>query len=35
MWVKGSGGDLGTLKKNGLAALYVDRLNNLKKYIKE
>src|ERR1041385_6568573 len=31
MWVKGSGGDLGTLKKNGLAALYVDRLNNLKK----
>jgi len=31
MWVKGSGGDLGTLKKSGLAALYVDRLNNLKK----
>jgi len=30
MWVKGSGGDLGTLKKNGLAALYVDRLLNLK-----
>lgn len=30
MWVKGSGGDLGTLKKNGLAALYVDRLNSLK-----
>jgi rhamnulose-1-phosphate aldolase/alcohol dehydrogenase len=30
MWVKGSGGDLGTLKKNGLAALYVDRLNALK-----
>jgi rhamnulose-1-phosphate aldolase/alcohol dehydrogenase len=30
MWVKGSGGDLGTLKKNGLAALYVDRLRNLK-----
>src|SRR4029077_13534954 len=30
MWVKGSGGDLGTLKKNGLAALYLDRLNNLK-----
>ena len=30
MWVKGSGGDLGTMKKNGLAALYVDRLSNLK-----
>jgi rhamnulose-1-phosphate aldolase/alcohol dehydrogenase len=29
MWVKGSGGDLETLKKNGLAALYVDRLRNL------
>jgi len=31
MWVKGSGGDLGTLKKSGLAALYVDRLRNLTK----
>jgi rhamnulose-1-phosphate aldolase/alcohol dehydrogenase len=31
MWIKGSGGDLGTLKKNGLAALYMDRLNSLKK----
>jgi rhamnulose-1-phosphate aldolase/alcohol dehydrogenase len=30
MWVKGSGGDLGTLNKNGLAALYVDRLRSLK-----
>lgn len=30
MWVKGSGGDLGTLKKNGLAALYVDKLRSLK-----
>jgi rhamnulose-1-phosphate aldolase/alcohol dehydrogenase len=30
MWVKGSGGDLGTLKKSGLAALYTGRLNNLK-----
>ncbi len=30
MWVKGSGGDLGTLKKTGLAALYVDRLRRLK-----
>src|SRR5690349_24888542 len=30
MWVKGSGGDLGTLKRSGLAALYVDRLLTLK-----
>lgn len=30
MWVKGSGGDLGTLKRNGLAALYIDRLLALK-----
>jgi rhamnulose-1-phosphate aldolase/alcohol dehydrogenase len=30
MWVKGSGGDLGTLKSSGLAALYVDRLRSLK-----
>ena len=30
MWVKGSGGDLGTMKRNGLAALYVDRLRSLK-----
>ncbi|MDB5122888.1 MAG: fabG 6 [Mucilaginibacter sp.] len=30
MWIKGSGGDLGTLKKSGLAALYVDRLRTLK-----
>jgi rhamnulose-1-phosphate aldolase/alcohol dehydrogenase len=31
MWVKGSGGDLGTLKKSGLAALYLDSLHALKK----
>jgi rhamnulose-1-phosphate aldolase/alcohol dehydrogenase len=31
MWIKGSGGDLGTLKKNGLAALYVDRLRSLER----
>ncbi|HVF96867.1 MAG TPA: bifunctional aldolase/short-chain dehydrogenase [Flavisolibacter sp.] len=30
MWVKGSGGDIGTLTKSGLAGLYVDRLRNLK-----
>ncbi len=29
MWIKGSGGDIGTLKKSGLAALYVDRLRSL------
>ncbi|MDO1445502.1 bifunctional aldolase/short-chain dehydrogenase [Rhodocytophaga aerolata] len=31
MWIKGSGGDLGTLKKSGLAGLYLDRLLSLKK----
>jgi rhamnulose-1-phosphate aldolase/alcohol dehydrogenase len=30
MWVKGSGGDLGSIKKNGLAALYMERLLSLK-----
>src|ERR1700722_6852381 len=30
MWVKGSGGDLGTLKRSGLAALYENRLLSLK-----
>jgi rhamnulose-1-phosphate aldolase/alcohol dehydrogenase len=30
MWVKGSGGDLGSIKKSGLAALYMDRLLSLK-----
>lgn len=30
MWVKGSGGDLGTMKRNGLAALYLERLHSLK-----
>jgi rhamnulose-1-phosphate aldolase/alcohol dehydrogenase len=34
MWVKGSGGDLGTLKRSGLAALYTDRLRNLKNVYK-
>ncbi len=34
MWVKGSGGDIGTLKKSGLAALYVDRLRSLQKIYK-
>ncbi|WP_339878281.1 bifunctional aldolase/short-chain dehydrogenase [uncultured Algoriphagus sp.] len=30
MWVKGSGGDIGTLTKSGLAGLYVDKLRALK-----
>ena len=34
IWVKGSGGDLGTLKKDGLSALYLDRLNGLKNIYK-
>jgi rhamnulose-1-phosphate aldolase/alcohol dehydrogenase len=34
MWIKGSGGDIGTLKKSGLAALYVDRLRSLKNVYK-
>jgi len=29
MWIKGSGGDIGTLKKSGCAALYVERLRSL------
>lgn len=35
MWVKGSGGDIGTLTRSGLAALYVERLHALKKIYKE
>src|SRR6187402_1425705 len=31
MWIKGSGGDIGTLTKSGCAALYLDRLHNLEK----
>ncbi len=34
MWVKGSGGDIGTLKKSGLAALYVNRLHQLESVYK-
>src|SRR5215207_9109968 len=29
MWIKGSGGDIGTLTRAGLAGLYVDRLRSL------
>lgn len=34
MWIKGSGGDIGTLKKSGCAALYMDRLLNLENVFK-
>lgn len=30
MWIKGSGGDIGTLTKEGIAGLYTERLRNLK-----
>ncbi len=30
MWVKGSGGDIGTLTRQGIAGLYVDKLRALK-----
>lgn len=34
MWVKGSGGDLGTLKREGIAGLYTQGLRNLKNVYK-
>ncbi|KIO78138.1 short-chain dehydrogenase [Pedobacter lusitanus] len=34
MWIKGSGGDIGTLTRDGLAALYVDRLRSLEQVYK-
>lgn len=34
MWIKGSGGDIGTLNKSGLAALYTERLRNLENVYK-
>lgn len=30
LWVKGSGGDLGSMKLDGFATLYLDKLNSLK-----
>ena len=30
LWVKGSGGDVGTMKRDGFATLYMDRLRALK-----
>ena len=34
MWVKGSGGDIGTLDRAGIAGLYTSRLRNLKNVYK-
>lgn len=34
MWVKGSGGDIGTLTRTGIAGLYTERLRNLKNVYK-
>ena len=31
MWVKGSGGDIGTLTRGGIAGLYTEKLRDLKK----
>ena len=31
MWIKGSGGDIGTLNRAGIAGIYTDRLRDLKK----
>ena len=34
MWIKGSGGDIGTLTRKGIAGLFTDRLHSLKKIYK-
>lgn len=34
LWIKGSGGDIGTLTKSGCASLYLERLLNLEKVYK-
>ena len=34
LWVKGSGGDLGTIKRDGFATLYMDKLDALKRRYK-
>src|SRR6202451_256415 len=30
LWVKGSGGDIGSMKRDGFATLYLDKLDSLK-----
>ena len=32
LWVKGSGGDLGSMKRDGFATLYLDKLERLKAF---
>ena len=32
--MKGSGGDLGSIKRDGFASLYMEKLIHLKKFIK-
>lgn len=34
MWIKGSGGDIGTLTRKGIAGLYTSKLHDLKKIYK-
>jgi rhamnulose-1-phosphate aldolase/alcohol dehydrogenase len=34
LWVKGSGGDIGSMKLDGFATLYMDKLNSLKSLYK-
>ena len=34
LWVKGSGGDIGSMKRDGFATLYMDKLLSLKKLYK-
>jgi rhamnulose-1-phosphate aldolase/alcohol dehydrogenase len=34
LWVKGSGGDLGTLKLDGFATLYMEKFRSLEKFFK-
>jgi rhamnose utilization protein RhaD (predicted bifunctional aldolase and dehydrogenase)/NAD(P)-dependent dehydrogenase (short-subunit alcohol dehydrogenase family) len=31
LWIKGSGGDLGSIQRSGFAALYLDKLRNLER----
>jgi rhamnulose-1-phosphate aldolase/alcohol dehydrogenase len=35
LWVKGSGGDLGTMKLDGFATLYMDKFLSLEKFYKD
>src|SRR5215203_964379 len=34
LWVKGSGGDVGTIKRDGFATLYMEKLRSLKRLYK-